>query len=96
MINRLLAASAITVASIGVGAGVASAARFAPCRSTIGELQTHTVVNVSPPCELDVFMWNGNLHGLSVGVRCAGMAGRALGSEVFQGQTYPVCYDVDY
>lgn len=97
MIRRLLAASALTLTTIGVGAGagVASAARFAPCRATVGELQ-NVYVNVSPPCELDVFMWDGNLHGQSVGIRCALMGGAALGAEVFQGRVYPVCYRVDY
>lgn len=65
------------------------------CRVTVGELQGGTI-NVHPPCELDVFMWNGKLRGESVGIRCANMGGTRLGSERFRGQTFPVCYDVDF
>lgn len=84
-------------ASLFVGAGAASAGVPGPCRSTVGEFQIgHVVVNVHPPCELDVFMYNGNLNGLTVAQRCADMGCVRLGSEVFQGQRYPVAYAVDY
>lgn len=94
-LTRPCIALAALLVTLFTGAGVASAGVPGPCRAIVGELQ-HVTVNVHPPCELDVSMWNGNLNGQSVGIRCADMGGQRLGTERFQGQTIVVCYAVDY
>lgn len=90
MLRRLLAATVLTAATIAVGAGAASAGVAGPCRVIKGEFQG--AVSVSPPCELDVSMYIGNLGGVDVWHRCNNWGGIRLAYE----GSYLVCYAVDY
>jgi len=94
---NLLAAAALSASVAGVATGTVDAnPASARCRVIKGELDNVTPVHVSPPCFLDVAMYNGNLYGFTVAQRCSIYGGDSLGTEVLWGTTWPVCYGVDY